>query len=54
MGNLTFDDYQYLYGQLINAKAKLSEELYRKLISGEDFTEEEEHKLKKIIEKERT
>lgn len=45
------EDYIYLYGQL--TVDKIPEDIYTKIMVGEDFTTEEEKRIKAIIEKDR-
>ena len=48
---LSPDDYGFLYGQL--ECNKIPADIYDKIMEGDEFTEEEERRIKDIIEKEK-
>lgn len=48
---LSPDDYGFLYGQL--GCNKIPTDIYDKIMEGDEFTEEEERRIKDIIEKEK-
>lgn len=48
---LSPDDYGFLYGQL--EYNKIPADIYDKIMEGDEFTEEEERRIKDIIEKEK-
>jgi len=50
---LSCNDYEYLYGQLRGADKKLPKVIYDKIMSGEEFTDEEETTIKGIIDADR-
>lgn len=50
MGNMTSEDYKFLYSQL--DKNNIPNEIYTKIIHGEELNSDDEKQLKLIIEKE--
>lgn len=48
---MSADDYQFLYGKL--ERSKISNDIYTKIMEGEDLNAEEETRIKAIIEKEK-
>lgn len=46
---MTPEEYQYLYGQMVDTEKKIPPYIYKKIMEGEEFTKEEEDVVADIV-----